>query len=206
MLPHNQKYICLDTETTGLNLSYSEAWQVSWIVCEGKRVVDVHDRFPNVENLQLSEGAARVTGFDRSVYNSKKEPLKNVWGDLKKYLYDPDYLIIGQNLLGYDVYILRALALKLGEEPDFSYMDRILDTRPLGKAVRENIQKPAGNIDMLSWQYKMMNDRSLKAKVSQLQLLKYFSIDFDKDKLHDGLYDVTKSFEIFLAIKKALKL
>jgi DNA polymerase III epsilon subunit-like protein len=206
MLPFNQKYLVMDGESEGLNLSYSRPWQFSWLVYEGKNLIDKQDRFPDIPDLQLSEGAARVTGFKQYVYDSKKEPLEDVWRDLKKVLYDPEIKVVGQNLLGYDVYLLRIMALLAGDTPDFSYLTRVLDTRPLGKAVRENIRLPASTADLLSWQYKIMNDRSLKAKVSQKALLDYFSIDYDDTKRHDALVDCQDTFKVFLKIKSALKL
>ena len=92
----------------------------------------------------------------------------------------------------------------LGQEPDYSYLSRIYDTRALGKAYREELQKPRG--DFLSWQYKIINDRNLKAKASQNQLLKFFDIDFDEEKLHDALYDIQMCYKIFLKLKKHMDL
>ena len=92
----------------------------------------------------------------------------------------------------------------LGQQPDYSYLTRIYDTRALGKAYREEIQKPSR--DFLSWQYKIINDRSLKARASQNQLLKFFDIDFDDGKLHNALYDIKMCFKVFLKLKKHMDL
>jgi DNA polymerase III epsilon subunit-like protein len=204
MLKYNQKYIVFDTETEGLNLHSSKPWQVAWIVCQGERVIETHNRFVDFPDLDVPDIVKKLTGFSWSTYNEKKEPLEDVWSDFKSYLYDPQYKIVGQNLLGFDVYMVSEMQRILGEKPDYSYMERIYDTRPLGKAYRENIDKPKG--DMLSWQYKMMHDRSLKAKVSQLQLLKFFDIDFDEAKLHDALYDIQMCYKVFSSIKKGMNL
>ena len=111
---------------------------------------------------------------------------------------------MGQNLLGFDVYMLAVLQRLLGQEPDYSYLPRILDTRALGKAYREELERPKGNL--LSWQYKIINDRSLKAKVSQNQLLKFFDIEFDESKLHNALYDIKMCYQVFLKLKKHMDL
>jgi DNA polymerase III epsilon subunit-like protein len=100
--------------------------------------------------------------------------------------------------------MLAILQRLLGQEPDYSYLPRIYDTRALGKAYREELDKP--NKDFLSWQYKIINDRSLKAKVSQNQLLKFFDIEFDQDKLHNALYDIQMCYQIFLKLKKHMDL
>ena len=132
----------------------------------------------------------------------KKEDPETVLADFEEYLYDPQYKIIGQNLLGFDVYMIAELQRMFGRKRDFTYFDRIYDTRALGKAHREGLEKPKENF--LSWQYKIINDRSLKSKVSQIQLLKYFGIDFEEEKLHDALYDIEMCYQIFCELKKAM--
>jgi DNA polymerase III alpha subunit (gram-positive type) len=176
MLPSNQKYLVFDTETEGLNLHSSKTWQLSWIVCQGKNVIETHDKFIKHKELNIPEVVRKLTGFDWDKYNQKAESLISVWSQFEQYLFDPQYIVVGQNLLGFDVYMISHLQRMLGQEPDYSYLPRIYDTRALGKAYREELDKPKR--DFLGWQYKIMNDRSLKAKVSQNQLLKFFDIDF----------------------------
>jgi len=204
MLPYNQKYIVFDTETEGLNLHSSKPWQLAWLVCEGNKVKERHDRYIHFNDLNVPDIVQKLTGFTWDKYNTRKETPKKVWGDFKKYLFNPEYKIIGQNLLGFDVYMIAELQRILGEKPDYSYLTRIYDTRALGKAYREELQKPKG--DFLSWQYKIIHDRTLKAKVSQNQLHKFFGIEFEESKLHDALYDIEKCFEVFTALKKHMEL
>ena len=204
MLPHNQKFIVFDTETEGLNLHSSRPWQISWIVCQGNRIIETHDEYVDHKNLQLSDIVKKLTGFTWEKYNKEKRPMREVWDKFKSYLLDPQYIVVGQNLLGFDVYMISELQRLLGEEPDYSYLPRIYDTRALGKAYREELDRPKGNL--LSWQYKIINDRSLKAKVSQNQLLKFFGIDFEEDKLHNALYDIKMCFKVFLELKKNMNL
>ena len=200
MLPSNQKYIVFDTETEGLNLFSSKTWQLSWIVCQGSKILETHDEFIAHKELEIPQIVKKLTGFNWSTYNRKSRPLEEVWNKFEKYLFDPQYVIVGQNLLGFDVYMIAILQRLLGQQPDYSYLTRIYDTRALGKAYREEIQKPSR--DFLSWQYKIINDRSLKARASQNQLLKFFDIDFDDGKLHNALYDIKMCFKVFLKLKK----
>jgi DNA polymerase III alpha subunit (gram-positive type) len=204
MLKYDQKYLCWDCETEGLNLHSSRPWQLAWIVCEGNRIIEKHDRYIDFKNLDVPEVVQKLTGFNWSEYLAKKENPKNVWSDFKKYLFDPQYKIVGQNLLGFDVYMIAELQRILGEKPDYSYLTRVYDTVALGRAYREELQKPKG--DFLSWQYKVIHDRSLKAKASQNQLLKYFGIDFDESKLHNAMYDIEMCFKVFLELKKNMGL
>ena len=204
MLPYNQKYLVFDTETEGLNLHSSRTWQVSWLICQGDRVLKENDRYINQKDLQINSAVAKMTGFTWEEYDQRKEPLKNVWADFKKDLFNPEYKVVGQNLLGFDVYMVAAMQRSLGETPDYSYLERIYDTRAYGKAYREELDKPKNNL--LSWQYKIIHDRSLRARVSQTQLLKFFGIDFEENLLHNALYDNQKCYEVFKALKKHMKL
>ena len=204
MLPNNQKYLVFDTETEGLNLHSSKTWQLSWIVCQGNKVLETHDKFIKHKELNIPEVVRKLTGFDWDEYNSKAESLISVWSKFEQYLFDPQYIVVGQNLLGFDVYMVSHLQRMLGQQPDYSYLPRIYDTRALAKAYREELDKPRG--DFLSWQYKILNDRSLKAKVSQNQLLKFFDIDFEEEKLHDALYDIQMCYKVFLKLKKHMNL
>ena len=204
MLPTNQKYLVFDTETEGLNLFSSKTWQLSWIVCQGDKGLETHDEFIAHKELNIPKIVKKLTGFNWDIYNSKSRSLDAVWNKFEKYLFDPQYIIVGQNLLGFDVYMISILQRLLGQEPDYSYLSRIYDTRALGTAYREELQKPRG--DFLSWQYKIINDRNLKAKASQNQLLKFFDIDFDEEKLHDALYDIQMCYKIFLKLKKHMDL
>jgi DNA polymerase III epsilon subunit-like protein len=204
MLKYDQKYIVFDTETEGLNLHSSKPWQIAWIVCQGYKVIETHNRFLDFNDLEIPNIVKKLTGFSWETYNKKKEDPETVLADFEEYLYDPQYKIIGQNLLGFDVYMIAELQRMFGRKRDFTYFDRIYDTRALGKAHREGIEKPKENF--LSWQYKIINDRSLKSKVSQIQLLKYFGIDFEEEKLHDALYDIEMCYQIFCELKKSMNL
>lgn len=204
MLQHKQKYVVFDTETEGLNLHSSRPWQLAWIVCQGNKILERHDRYLSFSDLDIPKKVQFMTGFDWDHYNANKEPPKKVWSDFKKYLFDPQYKVVGQNLLGFDVYMIAELQRMLGETPDYSYLERIYDTRALGKAYREELEKPKR--DFLSWQYKIIHDRSLKARVSQNQLLKFFGIMFDEGKLHNAMYDIEKCFEVFCCLRKNMEL
>ena len=47
------------------------------------------------------------------------------------------------------------------------------------------------------WQYKWLNFFKRGLKTNQAAMLKEFGIEFDKNRLHDGMYDVEKNFELF---------
>ena len=193
----SQKYIIFDTETEGLNLRYSRPWQLSFIEAKGKKIINSHDLFIDFEDLDLSDGAKQVIKFNEAAYNKKKKNKVEVLNFFDKFLYDPSYLIVGHNILGYDIYIHNVLRLACGKTSDYSYIDRIIDTNCLSKAYKEGI-KSQGDVDsLILWQYKWLNFFKRGLKTNQAAMLKEFGVEFDKDKLHDGMYDVEKNFELF---------
>lgn len=193
---NRQKYLIFDTETEGLNLIKSRPWQIAWIVAEGKNIVSKNDRYIQWDNIKVSEGAAKITGFTEKEYNRRAEDPKIVWADFAKYLFDPEYIIIGQNLLGFDVYMLNVWMKEMGLQGDYSYVDRIIDTKSIATAIFKNILPEKENFS--SWQYKLLNHKEKGLKTSQLTLLKHYGIPHDPNKLHDALYDIEMNFQIFL--------
>ena len=204
MLNYKQKYVVQDFETSGLNLRYSQPWELSWIICQGDKVISRHENFIDIPNLNLSPLIRKLTNFDEARYNRLKKPPQEVWNEAKKLIYDPEYIIIGQNFIKFDTPIMGVLAEICEEKIDYSFINRIYDTRPLALAHREGLEVPRSGVD-LSWQYKILNDRSLKAKVSQGVLLKFLDIEHDVSRLHSGIYDVEMTFEIFKKLKRCLK-
>ena len=192
----NQKYLILDTETEGLNLVSSRPWQVSWITAQGKTIKSKNDRYVKWDDLNVSADAARITGFDYNFYNSKAENPLKVLNDLWSVITDESYIIVGQNLLNFDVYILNVLRKCCGLKPDYSYVNRIIDTRALAMCIAKGIKDFEKN--NVATQYKHISVRDKKIKTSQGSLLKQYEIDHDPSKLHNALYDIEMTFKIFL--------
>jgi DNA polymerase III alpha subunit (gram-positive type) len=192
----NQKYLIVDTETEGLNLVNSRPWQCAWIATQGKNIVEKNNRFIQWDNLNVSEGAAKITGFSESEYERRAEDPLKVWRDLSKYLFDPEYIVIGQNILGFDVYMLNVWLKGMNKNSDYSYLPRVIDTKSLSTAIFKNILPDKNNF--LSWQYKLLNHKEKGLKTSQASMLKHYNIPHDPKKLHDALYDIEMTFQIFL--------
>lgn len=191
----DQKYIIFDTETEGLNLIKSKPWQAAWIVAKGNKVIKKYDKLIFWEDLDVSPDAARITGFNQKYYERNSEEPKKVWDEFSKYLYDDSYMIVGQNLLGFDVYMIDVWRKLIGEKIDQSYIRRIFDTKAVATAIEKEAPVDAG--DFISWQYRWLNYRQRGLKTSQMTLLKKYDIDFDPKRLHDALYDIEMNFKIF---------
>jgi DNA polymerase III epsilon subunit-like protein len=83
----------------------------------------------------------------------------------------------------------------LGLGSDHSYIDRIIDTLSLARAIEKNDEPDMDNF--IYWQYKWVNFFQRGLKTSQLALLKKYNIDHDKSRLHNALYDIEMNFKIF---------
>ncbi len=190
-----QKYIVFDFETEGLNLRYSRPWQLGFIVTEGNKILKRYDFHIDVPDLDISPEAKKITGFKQPTHDKKKKNPAQVLEFFDNYLYNQDYLLIGHNVIGFDVYIHNILRKMCGEKTDYSYMNRIIDTNCIAKAYKLGLKQPDGNLTF--WQCKLNNYIQRGLKTRQQTLLKEFDIEFDPDKLHDAIYDVEMTLKIF---------
>jgi DNA polymerase III epsilon subunit-like protein len=191
----NQKYLIFDTETESLNLFKSRPWQISWVVAEGDRVLKHEDRFLFWEDLKMSDGAAKITRFDRVAWSKKAEDPIKVLADFDKYLYDPEYILLGANLFGFDIFQHNNARRESGLKTDYSYINRIIDVQALQKGIYMGLKSLPEN--RTAWHYQMQNFRQGGMKTSVKHLCSVYDIDYDENKAHDSLYDNWLVFQIF---------
>lgn len=203
----DKKFVFFDFETSCLNLGieYNRIWQASWIVYQGYKLVETHDYFLKWDNFYISPGAALATRFNpRNVEEKGRDP-KEILEIFEKYLYDPQYIICGQNILGFDVYLHALWRKSFGLKPDYSYVDRLIDIRALAVAYKTNAKfKPDANF--LAQQYRFLNLRQKGLKTNLTQLCNDLNIPVDPNKMHDALEDVKKSAEVFQGLVKLLEI
>tara|TARA_R100000808_G_scaffold21636_1_gene46788 strand:+ start:2593 stop:3234 length:642 start_codon:yes stop_codon:yes gene_type:complete len=194
----DQKYVFFDFETCGLNLGSlrNKPWQLAFITVEDGKVAEEKDYWLKWEGLNVSQGAAKVTGWTREKYNNKAVDPKQPLAHFERYLYDDSYLKVGHNILGFDVYMHGICRRLLGQSPDYRYLPTFLDTLCLARAINNGIEVNAGD-DLLHWQYKMLSLRKAKGRNKLIDLCKQYEIPFDPKRLHDALYDIRKNYEVF---------
>ena len=192
----DQKYIIFDTETEGLNLVSSKPWQLAWIEAAGKKITKKQNRFLKWNELNVSEDAAKITGFNKTDYLSKAEDPAVVFKEFMDLISQDDVIIVGQNILGYDLYMLGVIARNLNIKIDYSFAKRCFDTKAIATAIAKDNKNPDKE-DFLAWQLRYLNYRERGLRTNQKFLLQQYDIDFDEKKLHDALYDIEKNFEIF---------
>jgi DNA polymerase III alpha subunit (gram-positive type) len=193
-----QNCMVFDFETCSLNLTSKEnkPWQLAFTVYEGGKLVESNDYFIFWEDLRLSEGARKVTGFNDAKYKRLAKPAKEVLDHFEKYLYDDSYLKIGHNILGFDIYIHNIFRKLLGLPTDYSYLNNCIDTLCLAKAIHKEIDINDDD-DLLAWQFKLNSLYERGMRLSLAACCKKYEIDLDPNKLHDALYDIQKNHEVF---------
>ena len=193
----NKKFILFDYETCGLNLASldNKPWQLAFLICEGNQIKEKHDFYLKWDDLKISEDARRITGFNDSVYESKAvDPLK-VLNLLDTYFYNPDYHIVGHNIIGFDIYIHNIHRILCGKSTDYSYMNRLIDTNSLAKAEALDIEINESDLTLLQLKLQKMRKKGLKTNLKFL--CQKYDIDFDESKLHNALYDIEQNFKVF---------
>lgn len=185
------KAIFWDLETCNTNLVWKEnkAWQLGLIVIEKGEITERHSRFVKWESLLISDGAAKVTHFNKQIYEEKAEDATLILDLLESYIYNPEYLLLGHNILGFDVYVHNIWRKNLGRKTNYSYIQRCLDTNALAKGIKKGIKRKSGE-NLLAYQYRMSSIIEKGLKTSLGHLGKENKIEYDYDNLHDGLADV----------------
>ena len=194
----DQKYLFFDYETCNLNLvsEDNKPWQLAFILTDLNKVYDEQDYVLSWKDLKVSKEAAKITGFNKSKYDKIKRCPQEALQHFEKYLYDEDIIPVGHNVLGFDFYIHNIHRKLCKKKPDFSFVQRSIDTVCIARAIKKAIKLSKGS-DRCAWQYRLLNLRERKLKVNLLQCCKDYDIDFDPKKLHDALYDIKKNVEVF---------
>lgn len=195
---NSQKYVTFDFETCNLNLTSTDnkPWQLAFLVHEGGKLLESNDYYIHWKDLKMSEGARKVTGFKDSVYKNKAQPAEKVLEHFEQYLYNPDYIKLGHNILGFDIYIHNIFRKLLGKKTDYSYLSQCIDTLCIAKSIAKDI-KINKEDDLLSWQFKLnsMHEKGLRLNLGAC--CKNYDVDFDPSKMHDALYDIEKNYQVF---------
>lgn len=184
-----------DFETENLALCLARPFQLSWVVYENNQITQKEDHMLYWKDLNVSADAARITRFDYNLWKEKaKDPLQ-VLKNFENYLYNPEYLILGANLFGYDVYVHNTLRRILGLKSDFSYLNRVLDIQCIQKGIYMGLKTVPEN--RTAWQYQMYHYVKKDVKTSVKHLCGLYDIPYDENKAHDAMIDNLYCLEIF---------
>jgi len=168
-------------------------------VYSGKNLVLEKEHWVKWEHKwEMGADAARITGFDWNTYNERATDAVKIRDEFEKYLYDEDYLIVGQNIVGFDLYVDQIYRKLLGRPVRFDWVRRILDTQLLHKAIELNVTPPQIGTDAwVSFLFKMNSYRSRKLKSSLKHLVGVHGIDYEPDRHHNSAtYDNSLCFQV----------
>ena len=190
-------FLCLDTETEGLNLAVHRPWQIAWALASTKEVKTIKSAYIWWPDLCISEGAAAVTRFDYAAYKAQARPATEVWEEFSAHLYAPNTRAVWQNGLRIDIFMLANWARAIGKTIDPAYLFRSIDTDTLSKAkIKGWLPDIASPEAWLAWQYKAANYIETGLKTNLAQMGKAEGIEHDYTSLHEATSDILLMYKV----------
>ena len=192
----DQKFVVFDGETSNLALTSEKPWQFAWLTAKGKYVTNKSECKILWPNYSVAPEIAAMNHFDENQYLCEARDPTEVLDEFESYLYDPSYMSISMNGLGFDYAIHNNWRKALGRKTDYSWLDRHWDILAVFRAIQSGAKSPPKD-DFLAWQYSWINHRDRKIKASLASQLKHYNIPFNDQARHDALVDVELTFEVF---------
>ena len=194
-------FVFIDCETLNLCLNSVNnlPWQVSMIKSVGGKKTDERDFHVKWDtDLKISKDAARITRFDPKKLEKIGKKPEEVLHEVVDWLDNADY-IVGHNVLGFDIYLIKEMYLLKGRRIDH-LVEKVIDTNCIAKGVKFPIPKMR-NESLIDYQYKLLHTRKKGVKTNQLALGKDYKIEHDYDKLHDAIVDLELNLKIWNKLK-----
>lgn len=199
------KGVCFDFETEDLNLCHTKPWQLGMVLFDESSILEEIDAKLFWEDFCISKEAAFHTKFDFWKWKKEAKDPRLVMERANKIFESCDF-IVGHNLLGFDVHVYRSTCRRLGIKA-LPIEEKIIDTLPCIKGIKLNIS-PNPSIPILNWQVAMSRYVSAETRKRGFATLSamatHFGIDFDPEKLHDGLYDSALNVNCFRRVASKL--
>ena len=195
--------VFIDCETFNLclNSCHNLPWQIAMIKVKGKKIIAKKDFYIKWDtHLKISEGAARITRYNQTTVDKQGLPPEEVFPTIKDWLDNADY-IVGHNILGFDIYLLKGYYEHMGEDYN-DLTEKVLDTNCIARAEKFNVPYDKDSYDsLLEYQYKLLNKRQKGVKTNLTALGKEFEINHDYDKLHNALVDLELNIKVWDKLK-----
>ena len=204
---NNKKTIVLvDFETENLCLHGEEnlPWQAAMVLSSGGNLINHKNFYVKWHReLKVSKEAARITRFSLADYKKKALPIEDIFPTMKDWFDKADY-ILGHNILGFDIYLMRYIYSYMGEDY-MPLMHKIIDTNCIAKGIKFGIfYKPEE--DFLEYQYKIMHTRRKGVRTNLMSLGKEFKIEHNYDKCHDAIVDLELNLKVWNQLKYQIEL
>ena len=192
-------FIDLETFNLCLNFCHNLPWQIGMIKAKGDFKTDSKNFYIKWNtDLKISDDAARITRYDHKKVQRECLDIKEAFPTIKDWLDHADY-IVGHNILGFDIFLIKELYESMGCHWDH-LMNKIIDTNCMARGAKYGTPyKP--NTDLLEYQYKIYHTKRKDVKSSLTFLGKENSIDHDYDKLHDAINDLDLNLKVWNKLK-----
>ena len=204
---NDKTLVFIDCETENLCLSFDKnlPWQIALIKMKGNKRIgekDFHVKWPQ-RDIDISEEAARITRFNYKSYISKAIPFDEISEIIFDWLDGADH-IVGHNILGFDLYLIREMYRHCGKDPRH-LTDKIIDTVCIARGIKTNHNYKKGT-DFLEYQYRMLHLRKKGLRNKLEQLGREYDIDHNYDMLHDALNDLDLNVKVWNKLKYQIEL
>ena len=199
-------YVLIDCETENLCLhnSHNLAWQIGMIRTKGEKKVAEKDLLVKWDRpINVSKDAARITRFDLIKYKKEAVYIDEIFPTVKDWLDNCDY-IIGHNILGFDIYLIKYMYERIGESCDH-LMEKIIDTNCVAKGIKLGPNYDS-ETSFLVYQYKVGGVRKRGLKTNLQALGKEYKIEHDYENLHDAVNDLELNLKVWNKLKWQINL
>jgi DNA polymerase III epsilon subunit-like protein len=188
----DRKIVIWDKESQRLNLLDDNLpFECAWVVMQRGQVLSRHAYYlgwPVDEYCRrMSPDAARFTRFQRAWVENGDDP-EFVLEAFESYAMDPQYLLAGHNVLGFDAGLWQLWRRALGRPVDWSFQSRLIDSHLLARAYKEGWKPDRENLE--AWQYKVSSSHRKGVKTKLDIMAKEFDIPVDESKRHGAVYDL----------------
>ena len=202
----DKKVVFIDCETYNLclNFCHNVTWQVSMLETDGTKKTDERDYYIKWDtDFKISDDAKRITRYDDDFVQKNGKTLEQTVPTIQKWLDKADY-IIGHNILGFDIYLIKEL-YKLHGADYKPLIPKIIDTNCIARGIKMDIPYKPGE-DFIEYQYRIYNTRRKGIRTNMTALGKEFDIKHDYENLHNALVDLGLNLKIWNKLKYSLEL
>ena len=193
--------VFIDCETFNLclNKCHNLPWQIAMLKVTGNDSTAEKDYLIKWDtNLKIGAEAARITRYSQTKMDKEGVSPEEVFATIKDWLDNADY-IVGHNVLGFDIYLIKALYEYMGE--DYRHLTtKVIDTNCIARGVKYDLPYKTED-DFTCYQYKILNTRRKGVKSSLTALGREFDIDHDYDNLHNALVDLKLNLKVWNKLK-----
>ena len=197
----DKTYVFIDCETLNLclNSCHNLPWQIAMIKVKGDKVVADKDIYIKWDtNLKISAEAARITRYSQKTVDKLGISPEEAFPTIEDWLDEADF-IVGHNILGFDVYLIKDYYKLMGKSASHLY-PKIVDTNSIARGIKMGLPYKQGD-SLAEYQYIASNKKQKGIKTSMVALGKEFDIGHDYARLHNALVDLGLNIKIWNKLK-----